>query len=100
MKHEMRIEFERKNELKSVINKSYFVDNNGKLVGQKHRLKVDKKDPIYIMLKGLNNMTIRIINEDIIDGCARFVVDEHPTFVYLYPCSIYCIIENDKYSFY
>jgi len=100
MKYEMKIEFDRKSELKSVINKSYFINNNGKLIGQKHRLKIDKKDPIYLMLGGLNNMTIRLTNEELIDGCVRFVVDEHPNHIYLYPCSIYCIIENDKYSFY
>ena len=52
------------------------------------------------MLKGLNNMTIRLTNEDIIDGCVRFVVDEHNNHINLFPCSIYCIVENEKYIFY
>lgn len=97
----MKIEFDRGKELENVIKKSYFSDeNNGKLCGKKSHLKIDKKDPIYIMLKGLNNMTIRIINEEIVDGCVRFVVDEHETHIHLFPCSIYCIIENEKYCFY
>ena len=100
MKHEMKIEYDKKKDLKNVIEKSYFSENNGKLYGQKHCLKIDKKDPIYIMLKGLNNMTIRLTNEDIIDGCVRFVVDEHNNHINLFPCSIYFIVENEKYIFY
>ena len=100
MEYEMKIEFDKKTELKNVINKSYFIEgNNGKL-GKKNHLKIGKKDPIFIMLKGLNNMTIRITNEDLIDGCVRFVVDEHANHINLIPCSIYCIVENEKYSFY
>jgi hypothetical protein len=45
-------------------------------------------------------MTIRITNESIIDGCFRFVVDENDEEINLIPCSIYCIFENEKYSFY
>lgn len=101
MKYEMKIEFSKKKELDNIIKKSYFDNNNGKLCGNSQHLKIDKKDPIYIMLKGLNNMTIRITNEEIIDGCMRFVVDgEHENHINLIPCSIYCIIENEKYSFY
>lgn len=101
MKYEMKIEFEKKKELEHVIKKSYFSDENGKLCGKKINLKIDKKDPIYIMLRGLNNMTIRITNQEIIDGCVRFVVDDtHENHINLIPCSIYCIIENEKYSFY
>jgi len=100
MKYEMKIEYEKTKELKKVIEKSYFEDNNGKLIGKKESIRIEKEDPIYIMLRGLNNMTVRILNEDLIDGTCRFVVDEHDTHVELYPCSIYCIIENNKYSFY
>jgi hypothetical protein len=100
MKYEMKIQYDKKKDLKNVIEKSYFEDNNGKLKGKKHHLKIDKKDPIYLMLKGLNNMTIRLTNEDLIDGCVRFVVDEQDNHINLFPCSIYCIIENEKYSFY
>ena len=38
MKYEMKIEFDKKTELKNVINKSYFIEgNNGKL-GKKNHL--------------------------------------------------------------
>lgn len=97
----MKIEYSKKEDLEKIITKSYFDgDNNGKLCNKKNCLKIDKKDPLYIMLKGLNNMTVRITNENIIDGCFRFVVDESDKHVHLYPCSIYCIKENNKFSFY
>ena len=96
----MKIEYDKKKELESVIKKSYFSDNNGKLGSKRSHLSIEKKDPIYLMLKGLNNMTIRITNESIIDGCFRFVVDEKDEEINLIPCSIYCIVENEKYSFY
>ena len=96
----MKIEFSKKNELKKVIEDCYFKDNNGKLRPCNSHLYVSKDDPIYFMLKGLNNMTVRITNDDLIDGCSRFVVDEKESGINLVPCSIYCIIENDKYSFY
>lgn len=100
MKYEMKIEFDKKNELKKVIESCYFDDNNGKLRPCDSHLTIGKNDPIYIMLKGLNNMTVRITNEELIDGCSRFVVDEKENEIKLIPCSIYCIIENNKYSFY
>ena len=100
MKFEMKFEIDRTSELKELIEKSYFEDNVGKLRGKKYHLKIDNSDPLYIVLKGLNNMTIRITNEELIDGCSRFVVDEHVDYINLQPCSIYCIIDNDKYCFY
>lgn len=100
MKYEMKIKFEKSDELKEVIEKSYFEDNVGKLRGKKYHLVIDNEDPIYLILKGLNNMTIRILNDDLIDGCSRFVVDEHESYINLEPCSLYCIIDRDKYSFY
>lgn len=97
----MKIEFDKKKELESVIKKSYFSDENGKLCSKKTFLKIEKKDPIYIMVKGLNNMTVRITNQEIVDGTVRFIVDDtHENYIHLIPCSIYCIVENEKYSFY
>lgn len=96
----MKIEYDKRKDLESVIKKSYFSDNNGKLGTKRSSIKIEKKDPIYLMLKGLNNMTVRITNESIIDGCFRFVVDESDEHISLIPCSIYCIFENEKYTFY
>lgn len=101
MKYELKIEFTKNEELKSLIEKSYFeTGTKGKLVGQKESLKIQKEDPLYIIFKGLNNMTVRLHNHDLIDGSLRLVVDEHDWGVNLYPCSIYCIVEEEKYSFY
>lgn len=97
----MKIEFSDKKQLKWLIDKCYFEDNDGKLKNRDNFLTISKNEPIYIMLKGLNNMTVRITNNQLIDGCSRFVIDETDSNdVKLYPCSIYCIIDQGKYSFY
>jgi len=101
MKYEMKIEFSDKKQLKDLIDKCYFEDNNGRLRNKDGHLVINKKDPLYIMMKGLNNMTVRITNSQLIDGCSRFVIDEtDPELCRLFPCSIYCIMDSGKYSFY
>lgn len=101
MKYELKIEFNKNEELKSLIEKSYFEDDTqGKLIGQKESLKIQNDDPLYIIFKGLNNMTVRLHNQELIEGSLRLVVDEHEWGVNLFPCSVYCIVEDQKYSFY
>lgn len=101
MKYEMKIEFSDKTQLKQLIENCYFEENTGKLRNTENFLTISKTDPIYIMFRGLSNMTVRITNSQMIDGCSRFVIDESDKdFIRLYPCSIYCIIEQGKYSFY
>ena len=102
MKYEMKIEFADRKQLKRLIDACYFDDgNNGRLRNTDGHLQVSKSDHLYIMLKGLNNMTVRITNSQLIDGCSRFVIDESDeASVRLYPCSIYCIVDHGKYSFY
>lgn len=101
MKYEMKIEFNDKKQLKQLIESCYFEDNNGVLRNDDNFLTISKSDPTYIMFRGLNNMTVRITNTQMIDGCSRFVIDESSDVeVKLYPCSIYCIIDQGKYSFY
>lgn len=101
MKYELKVEFNKNNELKNSIQKSYFEDGNlGKLSSKKESIKIDKEDPLYIIFRGLNNVIVRISNSDLIDGVMRFVIDEHDLGVNLIPCSIYCIVEDEKYSFY
>lgn len=101
MKYELKIEFKDKDQLKSVIESSYFEDGTkGKLVGKKESMIINSDDPLFIIFKGLNNITSKILNEDLIDGSLRCVVDEHTDFVRLFPVSNYCIVENEKYSFY
>jgi hypothetical protein len=101
MKYELRIEFYKNEELKKLIEQSYFeAGTMGKLLGQKYSLAIQKEDPLYIIFKGLNNMTVRLHNTELIEGSMRMVIDEHEWGVNLFPCSIYCIVEDEKYSFY
>lgn len=101
MKYEMKIEFGDRKQLKQLIEQCYFADeNNGRLRNKGGHLVVSKADHLYIMLKGLNNMTVRITNSQLIDGCSRFVIDETADSVRLFPCSIYCVVDHGKYSFY
>lgn len=101
MKYELRIEFYKNEELKKLIEQSYFeAGTMGKLLGQKYSLVIQKEDPLYIIFKGLNNMTVRLHNTELIEGSMRMVIDEHEWGVNLFPCSIYCIVEDEKYSFY
>jgi hypothetical protein len=101
MKYELKIEFKDNEQLKSIISKTYFDDgNNGKLKGKIASLKIEKEDPLFVVFKGLNNATTKILNDDLIDGSMRCVIDEEVEFIQLYPINNYCIIEQEKYSFY
>lgn len=101
MKYELRIEFKQTEELKSTIDQSYFENgNNGKLVGKKAHLTIQKEDPLFIVFKGLNNITAKLTNDDLIDGSMRCVVDENEDRIDLYPVNNYCIVDKEKYSFY
>ena len=101
MKYELKIEIKDKSTLESVIKQSYFDDGTkGKLVGKKSSIKIVKDDPLFIIFRGLNNMTAKILNEDLIDGSVRCVVDETEEMINLYPINSYCIVEDEKYSFY
>jgi hypothetical protein len=103
MKHEIRIEFPNAQILSNLIEKAYFEQGlSGKIINKEHHIIVDEKsdDVLHTILKGLNNATVKLINPDVIDGTMRFMVDETTGQVRLYPISIYCIKETDKYTFY
>jgi len=101
MKYELKIEFKDNQQLEQVIQKSYFEDGTlGKLVGKKSYVTIDSEDPLFIIFKGLNNITVKLINEEMIDGSMRCVVDETDKAISLYPINNYCIVEDKKYSFY
>jgi hypothetical protein len=101
MKYELKIEFKIKEELERVIQSSYFEDGTmGKLVGKKTFLSIGSEDPLFIIFRGLNNMTVKLTNDDMFDGTMRCVVDETPEVINLYPINNYCIVEDEKYSFY
>jgi len=101
MKYELKIEFKIKEELERVIQSSYFEDGTmGRLVGKKTFLTIGSEDPLFIIFRGLNNMTVKLTNDDMFDGSMRCVVDETPEVINLYPINNYCIVEDSKYSFY
>lgn len=102
VKHEIKVEFNDTDTLKSLIEKSYFEEGfKGKILGKKHYLTIEDEDDInYTIFKGLNNATVKLLNESV-DGSIRFLVDETEGDIRLYPISTYCIKEeNEKYSFY
>jgi hypothetical protein len=101
MKYELKIEIKDKEQLINVINQSYFdTGTKGKLVGKQSSIKITQDDPLFIAFKGLNNLTTKIINEELIDGSFRCVIDESETIINLFPINSYCIVEDQKYSFY
>lgn len=104
MKSEIKIEFSNKKSLKKVIDKAYFEDGYlGKLLSKNNFIEVspDVDEVVYTVIKGLNNATIKVLNNDLIDGSCRFIVDDTGENPKIYPISMYCIVdENKKYIFY
>jgi hypothetical protein len=103
IKHEIRVEFSNSEALKSIIQKAYFDEGYmGKILGKDHYITVSETndDIAYTIFKGLNSATTKITNEEVIDGAMRFMIDETQGEIRLYPISIYCIKEEDKYIFY
>ena len=103
IKHEIKVELSDSESLKNIIEKSYFEEGFlGKIASsKKHFIKIDESDEVnYVIFKGLNNVTVKIQNESVIDGSMRFMIDESEGEIRLYPISIYCIKEDEKYIFY
>lgn len=102
VKNEIKVEFSNSEELKKIIEKSYFQNGlNGKINGKENYISITKEDDVnWTIFKGLNNVTVKITN-DVIDGSMRFIIDDtDDNEVKLFPISIYCIKEDEKYSFY
>ncbi len=101
VKYEVKMELDNSDLLKSLIEKSYFDNGNlGKINGNKNFITIDNTFEIYNELKELTNSSIKISNQEIIDGTIRFMVTEEDDNIKLEPISIYCVKEDDKYSFY
>lgn len=102
VKHEIKVELDKTEQLKQIIEKAYFEEGfGGKILGKNHYLKIEKDDDInYSIFKGLNNVTVKIINEEVIDGSLRFIIDDTEEQIKLFPISVYCIKESDRYIFY
>ena len=104
MKSEIKIEFSNKKELKKIIEEAYFEEGYlGKLLTNSNFIEVtpDVDDILHTVIKGLNNATIKISNEELIDGTCRFIVDDTGDNPKIFPISMYCIVDdNKKYIFY
>lgn len=101
MKHEIKVEFSDSKALQELIEKAYFEKGTkGKISGNQHYIRIDESDDVlHTVFKGLNNATVKIINDDVLEGSMRFLIDETQGEIRIYAASIYCIKE-DKYSFY
>lgn len=104
MKSEIKVEFNNSDVLGDLIKKAYFENGQmGKLLGKKNYIEVtpDLDDVLHTIVKGLHNATIKITNNDIVDGTFRFIIDENENgSIKIYPINIYCVFENSKYCFY
>ena len=102
VKHEIKVEFNNSEALRKIIEKAYFEEGfGGKILGKKHYITIDESDEInHTIFKDMNNVTVKITNDEVIDGTMRFVIDETEGEVRLYPISIYSIKEENRYIFY
>ena len=102
VKHEIKVEFNNSEALRKIIETAYFDEGfGGKILGKKHYITINESDDInYTIFKDLNNVTVKITNDEVIDGAMRFVIDETEGEVRLYPISIYSIKEENRYIFY
>ena len=102
VKHEIKVEFNNSEALRKIIETAYFDEGfGGKILGKKHYITVDESDDInHAIFKDMNNVTVKITNDEVIDGTMRFVIDENEGEVRLYPISIYSIKEENRYIFY
>jgi hypothetical protein len=102
VKHEIKVEFNNSEALRKIIETAYFDEGfGGKILGKKHYITVDESDDInHTIFKDMNNVTVKITNDEVIDGTMRFVIDETEGEVRLYPISIYSIKEENRYIFY
>jgi hypothetical protein len=96
MKYELRIEIKDTGRFLDLIKKSY---KNGFLADKNQKLIYDNQSHIFHLCKGLTNLTARLYNEEIIEGTIKFLISEEQNCVYLYPCSLYCEFENNRYIF-
>lgn len=98
MKYELKFEYTDKEKLENLIKFSYFYNENGKLINKDTFLFIDKEDAFYELIKDIEYF-IKITNP-VIDGFIKMIPKEDKNGIGLYPVQLYCIFENDKYSFF
>ena len=65
-----------------------------------HIKKVDISKYLNNPVKLFGESPVKIFNNDVMIGNLRMVISETDKNIKLYPCSIYCIVEDGKYSFF
>ena len=90
MKSEIKVEFNNNEILKHLIQKAYFEEGQkGRLSGQKNYIELTPQvdDILHTIVKGLHNATIKISNQDMIDGTLRFIIEDENNTIKLFPIS-------------
>jgi len=88
--------------LSQLIERAYDIkDGKGTIKGNRHALEVcpNNDKELHTILTGLHMSTVKVTNNELIDGNLRFMVFEEGSSITLSPISIYCIKE-DKYIFF
>jgi len=96
MRYDLKIEIKDTKFFLDFLKRAY---KDGVLLDSKQKITFDKDSFVFPLCKGLTNLTARLYNEEIVDGTARFIISENEDNIEMYPCSLYCEFENNKYSF-
>lgn len=102
VKHEIKVEMKSTQALSELIERAYEIaDGKGTIRGNRHALEVcpDVDAELHGILTGLHMSTVKVINNEIIEGNLRFMVFEEGEGITLTPISIYCLKE-EKYIFF
>ena len=62
IKHEIKVELNQTESLKSIIEKAYFDEGQmGKILGKNHFIKIDESDDVNLAIfNGLHNVTVKV----------------------------------------
>ena len=102
VKHEIKVEMKSSESLSELIERAYDIkDGKGTIKGNRHTIGVcpENDAELHGILTGLHMSTIKVINNDVIEGNLRFMVFEEGSSITLTPISIYCLKE-EKYIFF
>ena len=66
VKHEIKVELEKSEDLLNLIQKAYFQEGlNGKILGKDHYITIEESDDInWTIFNSLNNATVKISNSN------------------------------------
>lgn len=102
MKYEIKLELKKDFIEKSIVD-TYFNNDllyKGTISKSPSPIIIKYTDNEYEILKGLTNGICKVFNEELIDGSMKCIIEENEDIINLIPCSLFCIFEDKKYSFY